>query len=151
MSDSAFDTYWRKLTVIASLLLIVAPPLFLYVIYLVKPGIRPTFDAFPSWLYIVYAMPIFDIVSHLLVKKSWRKSLKVIGPYEDTFAVRFRRFVIIRMSKPTACYCYGIVIFFLTGETKQMYYFYAFGIFMTPFAWPRKREYFDFLSEAQAP
>lgn len=151
MEDDAFNAYWRGLTVIAFLLLTVAPAMFLYVMYVVKPELRPTYDAFPPWLYIAYVMPLLDIISHLAVRKALQRSGKGVGHSADTFAIRYRRFAVIRMAKPPACYCYGLVIFFLTGQIKQMWYFYTLGILMTPFAWPRKREYFDFLLEAQAP
>jgi hypothetical protein len=151
MEDAEFQKKWRMLTLIAVAMLVVAPLVYLFVIYLVKPGLRPTFDEFPTWLYVLYALPIVSIPQYLLLRRVWRKNLNKLVAQSRGLFESFRRLITLRCYTVGASYIYGLFIFFLTGETKQMYYFYTIGILLTPFAWPRKQEYLDFVQEAKAP
>jgi len=150
MEDAAFKKSWRILLAMSFVLMILAPFEFLQVISFTRTNLQPTLDHFPEWLYAIYALPIISIPCYLVLRRAW-----ILG-YKKSAAARsggdlgwYRTFVTMRTALVTATYIYGLFIYFLTGETSQMYYFYTIGILLTPFAWPRKQEYFDFVKEAQ--
>lgn len=152
MEDAAFKKSWRMLLAISFVLMVLAPLEYLNVIKLTRIGLRPRLNHFPIWLYVVYALPVISIPCYLVIRRSW-----VLG-YKKWVANRpggdigwYRTLVIMRMALVTSSYIYGLFIYFLTGGTSQMYYFYAIGILLSPFAWPRKQEYFGLLKEAQSP
>jgi len=152
VEDATFKKSWRVLLVMSFVLMVLAPLEFLQVIRYTRANLQPTLDHFPKLLYAIYTLPIISIPCYLVIRRSWVLGYKkwvVDRPGGDVGW--YRTLVTMRTAFVTASYIYGLFIYFLTGETGQMYYFYGIGILLTPFAWPRKQEYLGLLKEAQSP
>lgn len=132
---------------------IVAPAIYLLVIFLMQRRVVPPLVVPSKPLvigFIVFGMVAPVLAVGFLKSALFSKARNYKGS-EEGIAMIYDRMVLIRSTLLEASFVLGLLWFMVTRDTGLVMALFIFGANLSILKWPRKREYFDFLLEAQAP
>jgi hypothetical protein len=144
------DKMWKRLTLIVTAILILAPVAYLALVYIWPANEHLVAEPSQVILYLLYVIALIDPAKSFIVKRASIAKIRGTRPPSEYVSKRFEALVIIRCASVGAVYLYGLLWFILSGQTSQLYFFYAIGVLWSLMRWPRKQEYFDFVQEAKA-
>ena len=153
MEEQKLPSRWRGIQLRTTYMAIVAPTTYLFVIFLMQertssPLVSPSMALVMGFSVLGMAVPA--LTTAFLTRGMISQARKYKGS-EDGIAMIYDRMVLVRSTLFEAPLVLGLLWFMITRETGLVIAFFIFGTYFSIRKWPRKREYFDFLLEAQAP
>lgn len=134
-----------KLTkIIAIILFVISPPIYLVIMYYVKIPVRQGGE-FEIMQYILLMVGMLQPLTIPLITKVqvqfWKKSVFE----KKNPASLFLSLALIKYSMIVAIYIYGLVVYFLSGDMTRALYFYPIGMTWSAVHWPTRGRFETFV------
>lgn len=153
MSELVLPARWRGLQMRTIYMCAFAPLAYLGLVFVMnaRKG-RLVETPSDAWAIVLMVLTILGpVLQQVILKRAHIAKARKWNGNLDGVAMEYDRMVLIRCAMIESAYLFGLVWFFVSGDTKLLWYFFTVGLYFSIRRWPRKQEYFDFVLEAQAP
>lgn len=141
------DVQYKTLRAIHFAMLILLPPTYLLIAYMLGSDYYPPGGHNKFMLYVLLIIGAIEpavapMIGRLMITGAKKKHLEV-----SSIAGLFISINIIKLALIEAIYIYGLVVFLLSGDLMKMLYFYPIGIIWTAVYWPQRDKFDRFLRQ----
>ncbi len=148
--DAFAQVTFKRIKIMAVLLLIVVPVIYLAIAQLVEVVSYEggeTDIMFYVLMILALAQPaLYPIIEQIQIG-NFRKAINsTMKPAQFAFTITLTKLALVE-----AIYIYGLVVYFLSGDLSRMLMFYLPGLFWSAMYWPRESKFEELLEKLERP
>lgn len=148
--NEAQEKELRKGKLLAVILLIVAPVVYLLVTFIVKVP-EQLGGQIDIMLYILLIIAAAQPLVYPVIKRIQLSNFRASRTTKMTPEKLFLTLTIIRLALIESAFIYGIVVYFISGLKTPIIYFYLIGYVWAALGWPRRSQLERFVERANRP
>ncbi len=133
----------RKTKLIAFLLLVLAPVVYLLIAFLIHPS-RQGDGETEMVFYILFVLALFQPAILPVMGQFQIRSYRSSASQGMSPGQLFTSMSIIKYAFIESIYLYGFVIYLISGDIEKMWYFYPLGVIWSAIHWPRQSSWEKF-------
>lgn len=153
VTDEEIGKQYTVLRIIVFALLVAAPVAYAAVIYILAKGGRMASNPESKIAYLMFALAIMNALALPVMDRIalWKTQGKLQVKKGAGIIESAQSMTIIKLALVESMYLFGMVVFFVTGVTNNLYYFAALGLLYSIIYWPTRDRFVALVRSLEEP